>query len=95
MDYLKRIFDVENFKKEFFETADKEFIQYFRKSLRKKLATLFEQYHKKIQKRGDELATNDMSNQLRTSKRYKFPWCINEVNEALNYFKNHIDSLTN
>jgi len=42
MDYLKRIFDVENFKKEFFETADKEFIQYFRKSLRKKLATLFE-----------------------------------------------------
>ena len=51
---------------------------------------MFEKYLKKIKKSGDEVATNKFIYQLRTSKRFKFPWCINEVREAMKYFKSHV-----
>lgn len=61
--------------------------------MKKKIGTLFEKYHWKIKSKGDEIATNNMIYQLQTSKRFKFPWCLNEVNDALSYFKDHINAL--
>lgn len=40
-----------------------------------------------MKKNGDEAATNKFIYQLRNSKRFKFPWATNEVEEALRYFK--------
>lgn len=93
LDYLKRIFQNQNFKKDFLECMNNDFLHQYKKSLKKKISTLFEKYHRKMKKSGDETATNKFIYQLRNSKRFKFPWCINEVKQAVQYFQQHVDHL--
>lgn len=90
IEYLKRIFREDQFRKDFFEAIDRDFLLYYKKSLKKKISTMFEKYYQKIKTKGDETATNSFIQHMRNSKRFKFPWCLNEVNDALSYFKQHI-----
>lgn len=46
-----------------------------------------------MKKKGEDIETNAFINQLKKSKRFKFPWSLNEVKGATEYFKDHINGM--
>lgn len=93
-DFYFFLFQSEKFYKDFFHYLINDLRNHYEELIIKKFDTFFYKYDRMLKKHLNmEIIMSKYSKSLKNNNRIKFPWNLNEIDDAIIHFQKHINKL--